>query len=59
MDILPVSTLMQVVNGNRHDEQPPQKRHQPRKKPIGGSRSVYTPDGHLTEESAPKIDVVG
>jgi hypothetical protein len=50
---------VQVVNGNRHDEQPPQKRHQPRKKPIGASPSLYTPNGHVTETSTPKIDIVG
>ena len=58
MDILPVTNLMQIVRANRHDDQQPQKRQQPRKKDNSGSRSVYTPDGRLEEEPAPKIDVI-
>jgi len=59
MDILPVNTMMPIISGTRHDEKPPQKRHQPRKKQNGISPSLYTPNGHLTENSAPKIDIVG
>ena len=58
MDILPITNMMPIVNGSRHDEQPPQKRQQPRKKHTGASASLYTPKGHLTEELPPKIDVV-
>ena len=58
MDILPVSRLMQILKANRHDDQQPQKRQQPRKKDNSPSRSVYTPDGHLEEQPPPKIDII-
>ena len=59
MDILPITSLIQIAKANRHEDQQPQKRQQPRKKDDGRSRSVYTPDGHLTEEAPPIIDLVG
>jgi hypothetical protein len=59
MDILPVNTVMQVLSTNRHEDQHPQKRQQPRKKDNTRSRSVYTPDGHIEEEPPRKLDVVG
>ncbi len=59
MDILPVNNTMPIIGENRHEERPPQKRHQPRKKQNGAGPSLYSPNGHLTENSAPKIDIVG
>ena len=58
MDILPVTRLMQVVKSNKHEDQQPQKRQQPRKKDVTGTRSIYTPDGQLEEESASRIDLL-
>jgi len=59
MDIPPVNNMMPIISDNRHDDRPPQKRRQPRKKQTGTTPSLYTPNGHLTENSAPKIDIVG
>ena len=58
MDILPVNQLMQIVRASGHNDQQPQKRQHHRKKDTTGSRSVYTPDGRMSEKPAPKINII-
>ena len=59
MDILPVNNVLQIIRSHGHHDQQPQKRQQPRKKDRSGTRSIYTPDGHIEEKRPPKIDVIG
>jgi len=60
MDILPVSSSLPVIQQSRHDD-----RQQPRKRrplPVKKDRTVYTsytPEGHIEEQPAAKIDLVG
>jgi hypothetical protein len=59
MDILPLNSMMPTVIENRHEDKPPQSRQPRRKKQSGATPSLYTPNGHLTENSVHKIDIVG
>lgn len=59
MDILPINNLPRIVEHARHDDrEQPQKRQQPRQRERIASAPVYTPNGGLEEEPAPKIDVL-
>ena len=59
MDILPVNNLTRIVENTGHnDRELPQRRQPPRKRERFVPVAVYTPDGHVEEEPASKIDVV-
>ena len=59
MDILPVSNLPRIIEHSRNDErEQPQRRQPQRKKEQIVSGPVYTPDGHLEQDSVSKIDIV-
>ena len=59
VDILPITDLSRIVETTHDDRQQQQKRQQqPRKQEKFLPVPVYTPDGHLEEESATKIDVI-
>jgi|RhiMetdeSRZDD1v2_1073273.scaffolds.fasta_scaffold1125198_1 hypothetical protein len=58
MEILPVYPV-RIVEPTRHeDQQLPKRRQPPRKKDNVKPGAVYTPDGHVEDNGAHKIDIV-
>ena len=58
MEISPISPAMIVDPTRQKDQQLPQRRQPPQKREKVKPGAVYTPDGHVEESGASKIDVV-
>jgi hypothetical protein len=59
MDILPVNNLTRIVENTKHnDHDNPKRRQPPPRRDKFVPVAVYTPDGHVEEESISKIEII-